>query len=91
MLVRLRFSREYPLDFSEKEKECLKGLIRRIINSKIREYEFDSRRMNLFKFYTLLVDFGYREVKLDVEKKPRLYYMNLYKDVIFEDEIVIEF
>lgn len=91
MLVRLRFSGQYPLDFSEKEKNVLKGLIERVCNNKFREYEFDSRRMHLFKFYTLLVDLGFKNVKLEAEKDSNIYYMNLIKEIEFEDEIIYEF
>ena len=91
MLVRLRFTEEYPSDFSDEEKLALSGLVNRLANNRYREYEFDSRRLNLFKFYTLLVDLGFKNVKLEIERGSGLYYMILYKEVEFYDEIVIEF
>lgn len=91
MLVRLRFSEQYPLDFSEEEKRLLIGLIKRISNNKFREYEFDSRRMNLFEFYSLLVDFGFKNVKLELKKNSDIYFMTLSKDIEFKDEVLFEF
>ena len=91
MLVKLRFSKDYPSDFTGEEKLLLTGLIKVVSNSEKKEYEFDSRIMNLFKFYTLLVDLGYKDVKLDVDKVTGDYYMNLFKDIIYYDEVLVEF
>ena len=91
MLVRLRFRKEYPKDFSREEKIVLKNLIISIPNIEYKEYEFDSRKLNLFKFYTLLVDLGYKDIKLELEKDSNKYFMDLFKTIIFYDSILYKF
>lgn len=91
MLVRLRFRKEYPKDFSREEKIVLKNLIISIPNIEYKEYEFDSRKLNLFKFYTLLVDLGYKDIKLELEKDSNRYFMDLFKTIIFYDSILYKF
>lgn len=91
MQIRLRFSQEYPKDFSEKEKKLLLGLIVRVPNNKFKEYEFDSVRMHLFKFYSLLLSFEFQSPKLEFESSSKLYFMNLYKKLKIDDTVLYEF
>lgn len=93
MIIRLHFSKNLPVDFTDKEKKILLNFdLKPIPNKFFKEYEYDTSKMGLFRLYTLLVKLGYKNIKL-LPKKHEDYdgIIEIFRDDLeYYDEIIME-
>ena len=93
MIIRLHFSKKLPVDFTDKEKAILlKFNLKSVPNNLYTEYEFDSSRLGVFTLYKILVNLGYKDIKL-VPKKHKDYdgIIEIFRDDLeYYDEIIME-
>jgi len=92
MKFRLLFNQEYPCDFNADEKSRLERILVEIPNSSCREYEIDTKYINAFDLYKLLVHFGFIELKLKPVVRSGNFFgiFEMSKLIEFDDEIILE-